>query len=392
MLVRKCFWVVVLTFLVLLILIIVKDSPKCALVVHSPPVRVHIEDVPAEPPQIRVLIRLVHFDDRPQYGYKNVSVFLLEASKSISEQNLIVACGVGSIVSFKFQIWPCGAFSLHNWICESFPNLLIQDQLMLHCYDLPVDNGSTAFVIYKLSPSSSLRLVAQSAHRLVIPESQVEIKIVTCSRIFSGRPPRLVEWLHYQKAIGVDHIHIITDARADALHGAHFKQAMKTGFVSVKVWQQWQNDQIHEVLAYEDCIYRFRGEYDYAFVIDTDDYFVPMNPSEKKLRYYVDRWCKDCGSCAFSWIDYYPACGLKDKPGTDGNVTAVLKSSVSVEQKSHKFLHRLADIDVHVPLSESESESFLVNHHRGTVKIPSDKAYVAHHRMEKLPADIACKK
>jgi len=153
-----------------------------------------------------------------------------------------------------------------------------------------------------------------------------------------------------------------------------------------------ENNRYHhsEALAYEDCIYRFHGTYDYAFVLDTDDFFIPMNPSEKKLHYYADKWCKYSASCAFSWIEYYPVCGLKGKP-TDGNVTAELKSSVCLERKFHKFLHRLSDIDVQ--LAESvvlESRSFQMNDQHGRVKIPSDEAYVAHHRKNKLPAGIVC--
>lgn len=391
MLVRKRFRVVVLCMLAIVIFAIVRESPKCDLGVRRSPMEDEFDFVPAEPSQTDVIIRSVYFNDRPQNGYENTAIFLLEVNRSIWEENLIVACGVGSLVSYKFQTWPCGDFILHKWICKSFPNL-IQGELMVHCYDLPVHNGSTAFIIYKLSQSSSLQIVAQSPHRLMIPgapQSQVEIKIVTCSRVFN-RPLWLVEWLRYQKTIGVDHVHIITDAKADELQGAHFKQAVKSGFVSVEVWQHWQNDEIYEALAYEDCIYRFRGAYDYAFVLDTDDYFIPVNPSEKRLHYYVDKWCKYVASCAFSWIEYYPACGVKGKP-TDGNVTAELKSSVSLERKSHKFLHRLSDIDV--KLAESvvlELRSFQMNDQHGRVKIPSDEAYVAHHRKNKLPAGIVC--
>ena len=46
-------------------------------------------------------------------------------------------------------------------------------------------------------------------------------------------------------------------------------------------------------------------------MLDSDDFFVPMNPGEKKLHYYVDKWCKESASCAFSWIEYYPDLGLK---------------------------------------------------------------------------------
>ena len=344
-----------------------------------------------------VIVRSVYFNGRPQNGYQNASVFMLEASKNIWRQNLIVGCGAGSYVSHNFKIWPCGAFILQNWIQMNFPNLT-HTELMVHCYDLPVRNGNNAFIVYKPSPSSSLQIVVESERQLMVtqPRTQAGTKIVTCSRVFN-QPPWLVEWLHYQRAIGVDHVYLIADGSFKNVSG-HLEQAVREGFVSIEIWQEWLNDsEIYyhsESLAYEDCIYRFHGIYDYAFVLDTDDFFVPMNPSEKKLHYYADKWCSDSASCAFSWIEYYPDCGLKGEPGTDGNVTAVLNSSVHLERKVGKSLHRLSlvmDIGIHqAEYAVLKNRTLPLTYHHGIVKIPSDEAYVAHNRKNKPPPGSMC--
>lgn len=396
----------VLTFLIVMVTTAVKLSLISKVIVHETrglPNNFMVQPVlHTEPPEKDVIVRSVYFNDRPQNGYKNASVFMLEVRKNIWKQNLIIGCGAGSYVSYSFKIWPCGASILHKWIHKNFSNLT-HTELMVHCYDLPVSNGNNAFIIYKPSISSSSQIIVESERRLMIPapaQPQVGTKIVTCSRIFN-HPPWLVEWLNYQRAIGVDHVYLIIAHGAFKSMSGHLEQAIKEGFVSVELWQEWLNDsEIYhhsEALAYEDCIYRFHGTYDYAFVLDTDDFFIPMNPSEKKLHYYADKWCKYSASCAFSWIEYYPMCGLKDEPGIDGNVTAVLNSSVHLERTVGKSLHRLSVVmDVGIYQAEyavglrNKNKTFPLTYHHGIVKIPSDEAYVAQVRKNKLPPNTMC--
>ena len=168
--------------------------------------------------------------------------------------------------------------------------------------------------------------------------------------------------------------------------------------MTVDVWQKWFSDsEIYyhsQTLAYVDCIYRYRGTYDYAFMLDTDDFFVPMNPEEKKLHYYVDKWCKESASCAFSWIEYFPDCGLKDEPGIDGNVTRMLNSSVHTKHNIAKSLHKLSVVmDAGVHLAETvvlNTRPFSVKYHHGIVKIPDDEAFVAHIVKNKQPPNRKC--
>ena len=356
-----------------------------------------------------MIVRAAYFDDRPRNGHTNITVFMLQARRDIvgkMNKSLLLGCGVGKHVATPghYEIRPCGSIILHSWIHKHFPHLT-HDEVMLDCFDLPAQNGSTAFIIYKPDINSSSARIAHSELPFLIPappqprQSQdYDFKILSCVNIF-GTPNWLVEWLHYQKAIGVDHVHItIQDSVLKSHERSYLRQAVREGFVTVDEWQQWFNDsEIYyhsQTLAYADCIYRYRGTYDYAFILDTDDFFVPMNPGQKRLHYYVNKWCKDSASCAFSWIEYYPDCGLKGEPGSDGNMTKVLNSTVHVDRDVGKSLHKLSVVmDTGVHQAESvimKARSFDVKYHHGIVKIPDDEAYVAHIRKNKKPPNGRC--
>ena len=105
---------------------------------------------------------------------------------------------------------------------------------------------------------------------------------------------------------------------------------MDDGFVSVEVWTRWLESDIQiryhsQLIAYDDCIYRFLGTYDYVFMVDTDDFFVPMVPGEPTIHYYITNWCHNSDTCELTWERHYPDCGV-GKVGKDGNVTAKLSS------------------------------------------------------------------
>ena len=69
-------------------------------------------------------------------------------------------------------------------------------------------------------------------------------------------------------------------------------------------------------LLYVDCIYRYRTEFDYALLYDTDDFFVPVIPGETDIHYYANTFFEDSkiGAMQFRWINYYPDRGLTKRP------------------------------------------------------------------------------
>ena len=356
--------------------------------------------VKSSPPVRDVVVRSVYFDDRPRYQSKheNSSVFMLEVKKEIVQQNLIIGCGAGDQVTQQLEVRLCGVYT---WIHEN-PNLthLTHDEVMVDCFDLPTYNGSDAFIIYKPYNTSAEVVITYSERQVMMPatppqqyfyEQLYPFTIISCTRVFD-HPPWLNEWLQYQRTIGIDHIHFValnSFEDAGGLNNTLLKEMIEEGYVSVDVWKEWLSDsEIYyhsQILALEDCIYRFRGTYDYALTVDTDDFFIPRVSGQKDLHYYVRHWCRHSGSCKFPWIEYYPDCGLKYTDGMKGNITAALVSSVYHRREVRKSLHRLSavlDIGIH-------HEWKLMKGYRTRI-VPPQRAYIAHIRQGIMPQDGLC--
>jgi len=341
---------------------------------------------------VYITIRSVFLDTRLRnVGHKNASVFLIEVRKHIHHESLIIGCRVGKHATDDFTVrQPLQLQRIHR---TTYTHILID------CFDLPAENGSKAFIIYKPS-SDSVAVSTESERPLLIPAPRVpprrgqNFTVATCLAVLFGPHPHFIsEWLRYQRTIGIDHIHIIAEdsfKNGGGFKNPYLKQGMDEGFVSVEVWTRWLEtpSQIYyhsQVLAYEDCIYRFSGTYDYLIMVDTDDFFVPRVPGEPTIHYYVSGWCKNSGTCLLNWILYYPDCGMR-KVDKDGNVTAKLKSYVSFPNlsdlriKRTKAIHRpvtVIDVGIHNTFqSLNGTENSMV---------PRIKAYVAHIRTERLP-------
>ena len=94
-----------------------------------------------------------------------------------------------------------------------------------------------------------------------------------------------------------------------------------------------------ETLRKLDCMYQFRGTYDYVFPLDTDEFFTPRIVGRSIIKHYIQEWFSDywIGSCMLDWIDYYPEYGgMKDGPNVDGNVTSMLKTFKHVKKWKSK--------------------------------------------------------
>jgi len=100
-------------------------------------------------------------------------------------------------------IYVCvGVLFLTVGFMKNYPDLS-HDEVMLDCFDLPAQNGSPAFIIYKPNFHSSLARIAHSEHPFLIPaplqphySHNYNFKILSCVQIFRT-PIWLVEWLHY---------------------------------------------------------------------------------------------------------------------------------------------------------------------------------------------------
>ena len=124
---------------------------------------------------------------------------------------------------------------------------------------------------------------------------------MTCiTPLYVGKVPLstdglLYYWLRYQKAIGVDHVHMIAEdtiVAAGYFNHPVFRAALKENYLSIDFWPEWFNSTEilyrSQHLAYNDCLYRFQGAYDYIVFSDADDFFVPVKES-KSIKTYLKR-------------------------------------------------------------------------------------------------------
>ena len=343
-----------------------------------------------------VIVRSVIFDDRARNGHTNSSVFMVEARRSIVDEGLIIGCHVGEHFGKFIQVRPVALMAAFVHWKHAYVN---HDLLMVDCFDLPIQNNSRAFLLFKRKQTGVVYSV-ESETPLYIPAPRIarkdDVKLLVCvATPRYGKPDRRLtiynmfyHWLNYQRVIGVDHVHFVAHPsflEVGSLQHNVTLNAFKDNFISMDFWEPWLNetDSYHghsQMLAYQHCAYKFRGTFDYVLFCDTDDFFVPRIAGNKEFPYYVKNWCH-YGACRFHWIERYPDCGLKwDQLGPDGNLTSILKSSTSLRLWDNKSLYKSAivlDVGVHMPMETMSGYS--------VIHVPHNVAYFAHVRHAHMP-------
>ena len=283
----------------------------------------------------KLVVRRAYFDSRHRDEHSNAVVFVLEAKRSVNARSFS-GCRVGSVVSTKFRF---RILKQHDWAITYMH--VSKNIALIDCYNIHnVKDGDPAFL--KLTHSA---VEVQSRQNLVVPHHITNLNqslptVVTCiATLYMGKHSptsndMLCQWVIYQRTIGVDHVHMIAEdtfMSAGALNKGLFrKHAVKEGYVTVDFWPSWFNDTerfyFSQHLAYNDCLYRFQGVYDYVLYADYDDFFVPVG-SHKSIKSYLKAWCSGkTASCNFYWRQFYPDCGWSPETvGTDGNLTATVK-------------------------------------------------------------------
>ena len=361
-----------------------------------------------------LVVHSAYFDDRPRNGHTNITMFFVDINKTIFDFKWVTGCGVGDRKAENFLLrYVAEDLLLHKWLG---PCPFLYENAVVECYDLPVVNGSRGFVIYKTENDSAEHFISESESPVMIPTQRIEpageynFTVLTCAKAHNRNVTWLPEFVRYQRTLGVDHVHInILDTfiKDGGLH--HYmtsypalRQDVKNGYLTFSLWKEWYNDRgeekevyLHsEILRKLDCLYRYRGTYDYAFSLDTDDFFTPCIPGVTNVKEYILRYCyvEPAASCAFNWLYYYPdVCGIEGEIGADGNVTNHLKSYRRFDKTHHfKSVHRtqvLLDATFH---DAKVIDGCLLPGYEAVVVPPSD-AYMAHLRMhENITQEKAC--
>lgn len=238
-----------------------------------------------------LIVRSVYVDKRHRYGHQNISVFLIEVRKHFlyASAGLISGCVIGDSFTNDINIRPIYINGRTGKLIDEKPSLT-HAMALVECFDLPATNGSRASVLYKTHKEGFV-IPAESERPVLIPYQYNEsshYRIAACMGVVYGQPRYLIHWLQYQKAIGVEHVHIIAEDSFRDFDKPYIKAALSSGFVTIDKWKVWLtlNREIlyhSQMLAYHDCIYRFQGTYDYVMLVDQDDFLSHFN--QTKLHY-----------------------------------------------------------------------------------------------------------
>ena len=341
-------------------------------------------------PNKHVVLRSVFWDPRRFKGFHHGRwIFLVEAEKRIVKEKLLVGVQIGNYTYTGMDIH-VHKLKVHGYI-DKVCKQLTHWYLMLRCNAPFQPNPTHAAVLFKAGRRGCVLSAVSEHPPVLIPHvSQPKpASIVSCLAPAYGNPALLTHWLRYEKATGVSHVHMIGEQSIlKALDNPELKSAIQEGFLTVDIWPKWFSMwQIYynsQLLAYQDCLYRFQGLYEYVFTHDIDDFFVPLHPDHKTLSYYLSRYCPR-GTCNFSWEEFQPSnSGLSGPIGEDGNVTdkVVAKHSRVPRFPEHKCIHRIQDLfelGIHEGL-EWKEEGFLLKICCYDTLIPRTEAYVAHVR------------
>ena len=347
---------------------------------------------PAQVLSKELVVRRVVFDPRRRDGYPNATVFIMEAKGMTLSEKHFTGCQVGHFLSDRYHFRkPLN----YEWVQRN--RHATSTLALIDCYDIPtVENGNLAYLYY----NSSARIVVkiQSQKPVFVPEPRAGVDSSTATAVVCVGAPiyaaehsaaeygMLYHWLRYQKVIGVDHVHMYVDdsfVRAGDLQNEVIQQAIREGFLSIDFWPKWLNNTEvfnTQKIAYQDCLHRFQGVYDYAIYVDSDDFFVPLK--SKSVKDYLVKWCSgNFGSCQFKWWQFFPDCGWDPNSiGSDGNFTAAITYKHiwrRDEPKSAHQLRALLDAGTH-------SVRALVHGYK-KIDVPSNDAYFAHIRFGWLP-------
>ena len=330
-------------------------------------------------------------------------LFLIGASQEVYKSHSIIGCGVGNRIATSFKVrYVYEDIRLHRWQKFIKSPFNPYQQLVVECYGIAVEEGDPSFLLYYNTTSDTVVRV-HSDHPVAIPPSRVStgesgnVSSVVCTKVLSRGVSWLPEFLRYQKHLGVDHVHIaildtfIKDGgfRDILANDSFFLKAVRENFITIQIWKEWYNSTNDEwfyygnILMYLDCIYRYRGTYDFVSLLDTDDFLTIREPGLSYKDFLVQYCYLDgIGSCSFRWLFYYPGlCGMKEKVGSDGNVTKyMIPHSPRYEQNGNfKPVHRSEAIRD----SSFHDASCSVCLHKGyrAVLVPENIAYVAHNRL-----------
>lgn len=130
--------------------------------------------------------------------------------------------------------------------------------------------------------------------------------------IFKDEAPYLKEWLVYHKIIGVQHFYMYNNFSQDGFRMV-LQPFIDAGDVTLMDWPYEQG----QILAYRDCVEKFRNESQWIGFIDIDEFIVPID--DDNLYGFLKKFEKNRGSVLLYW-KFFGSSG-KIERGRTGLVT-----------------------------------------------------------------------
>ena len=297
-----------------------------------------------------VLPRAAYFDRRQIHGHKNAIVVLAHVSKEVLKRNLILGCTVNGMHTKTYKIL---SFLMNGWIHRAHP-LMTHDDVLIFCYDTTINRGRTNDVIieYKNPKDINQIISIKPEVALFVPNYQSVNKerssVMVCITAY-GTPPCFMDWLHYQKTLGVDLVYISAQesfVNSAVYSDTFFQESLNNGFVQMNVWKEYLSKKevfYHsQLLYYHDCLYRFQGVYDYAIIVDTDEFYVADNGTlNRDINQHLDdvfAWRPKIGALRVDQVTYHAPPDGFNRSNTEISDNGILpKYAVRTSRKTTNF-------------------------------------------------------
>ena len=190
----------------------------------------------------------------------------------------------------------------------------------------------------------------------------------------------LKEWIQYQKATGVDFIHLYSKQG----HLMGLEESQHSGFLFIDEWQSVLKEDLQmQSLQIMDCLYRYQGLFDYVLVYDTSDYFVPMMEEKVDIKDYIVKMFSSVhtGSVLLRRVVYgiSDSCKLKSKLHSmmvHPNISEVLSQHEFKELDTvTKGIHKISATR---EITQQKSVTLIAGY--VTQQVPPEIAYIVHIR------------
>ena len=208
-------------------------------------------------------------------------------------------------------------------------------------------------MVYRTGGNATYRVVrTENSLHVLTEDSPKKNSLVICATMY-GHPTRFDEWLRYQKTIGVDMVHINVQVSfvVDMEQYPFLMESQSNGFVKLEVWKEYLGHTeifYHsQSLIYQDCLLKYKHSFEYAMMIDYDEFFIPTLSGKNDIHHYLKLFfsSEKTASVAVPWIQYHCE-PLNYTTLVDGNITSTLSGQSSEKRREAKSIHRLEFVEI----------------------------------------------